>query len=61
MKEKPIRQILNELGIGDSHTFPVSRLNTLRASCSQYGLQWGKKFSTTIKREDGVIEATRIA
>lgn len=60
VREKPIRQTMQEMEIGDTIQFPITSLNTVRVSCTQYGLQWGKRFSTSINRTESTIDVTRV-
>ena len=52
---------LNSLSVGEQITVPVSRTSYLRSICTTFGLQWGRKFTTTTNREQRTITATRIS
>ena len=58
--DRPILTALRELEIGDSVTYPAERSSYLKSACSQFGFEWGKKFTTSSNREDRTITATRI-
>ncbi len=51
---------LSDLAVGEELTVPVSRCSYLKSICVSFGLQWDKKFSTSINREQRTITATRI-
>lgn len=61
LTEKPILTALRELEIGESVTVPAERGSYLKSACSQFGFEWGKKFTTTNNREERTVTATRIA
>lgn len=61
VQERPVLQIIGELGVGDSHAFPIERLNSIKSMCSTFGLQWGKTFKTTINRVERELLVTRTA
>lgn len=61
LTEKPILTALRELEIGESVTVPAERGCYLKSACSQFGFEWGKKFTTTNNREERTVTATRIA
>ncbi len=52
---------LNSLEVGEQFTVPVSRCSYLRSICTTFGLEWGKKFTTSTNREARTITATRIS
>lgn len=52
---------LRTLSVGEELTVPVSRSSYLKSICVSFGLQWGKKFTTTINREERTITATRMS
>ncbi len=59
--DKPILTALREMEIGDSVTYPAERGSYLKSACSQFGFEWGKKFTTCNNRDDRTVTATRIA
>lgn len=59
--EKPILTALREMEIGESVTYPAERGSYLKSACSQYGFEWGKKFTTSNNRDNRTVSATRIA
>lgn len=58
-KEKSMRQQLMEMRVGQKLVFPLSNLTSVRAACSNYGLQWDKKFLTESNREERTVTVTR--
>lgn len=57
--EKSLLGQFSELALGESLTVPVGRLSYVRNICTTFGMQWGKKFTTKVNRNEGVITATR--
>lgn len=53
--------ILRNLIIGQEREFPISKLSNVRTMCSNFGIQWGVKFTTRTDREKGVVIVTRIS
>lgn len=58
-KRKPARQELREMDVREMKEFPINKLCSVRSACSQYGLEWGRKYSTSVDREKRVIAVTR--
>lgn len=58
---RPVLTALRELEIGESVTYPAERSSYLRSACTQFGFEWGKKFTTSQNRKENTITATRIA
>lgn len=58
-KSKPARQELLEMDVREVREFPINKLCSVRSACSQYGLEWGRKYSTSVDREKRVITVTR--
>lgn len=52
---------LRELGIGDSASFPITKMRSIRTTASERGIVWGKTFSTSLNREEKTITVTRKA
>ncbi len=59
--DKPVLTALRELEIGQSVTYPAERSSYVKSACSQFGFEWGKKFTTANNREERTITVTRIA
>lgn len=57
--QKPILAVLRDMSIGDIEAYPLSKISSVRTSCSTFGLQWGKTFSTRVNRQQGLIFITR--
>lgn len=55
------RQIMRGLGIDESHDFPLSQYASVRTNCYNYGIEWGKTFSTKINREARTVTVIRTA
>lgn len=49
------------LRVGESVTYPVERANSVKVTCSSYGLSWKKRFKTNIDREARTITVTRVS
>lgn len=59
-KKKTLLGTLATLEVGGSKCFPVSKLNSVRTACSSFGLQWGKRFTTNVVREEKIVKVTRV-
>lgn len=60
----PKKSLLGEvqkLNVGETLTVPVERLSYLKQICTTFGLQWDRKYTTSINREARTITATRLA
>lgn len=60
MAESNISSTISNLEPGNSCTFPASKLRTVRSTASDLGLQQGRKYSTKVERDKGIIKVTRI-
>ena len=49
------------LRVGESVTYPVERANTVKVTCSSYGLSWRKRFKTKVDRDTRTITVTRVS
>lgn len=58
--EGPIAPQIKALEVGEEVHFPVSRLTTVKPHASVFGLSMGRKFTTSIDREQGVITVKRV-
>jgi len=58
-KDKSVRQQLLEMVVGDTLTFSLDNLTSVRAACSNYGLQWDRKFLTQSNRDNRTLTVTR--
>lgn len=59
MDKDPIMPVLKSMEIGDTHTYPCSRMNTVKSTVSQVQVTTGKSFKT--KLEKPYLHVTRIA
>lgn len=59
MNYGPVATQIKALEVGEVVHFPVAKLTTVKTSASNVGLAMGRKFSTNIDREQGVISVTR--
>lgn len=50
---------LRKMEVGETLEFPAERANTVRATCSNYGFQWNRQYSTKRVREQRIIIVTR--
>lgn len=51
---------IRNMQIGDEVVFPISKTSNVRSMCSNFGLQWGTRYTTRTSREDSTIIVTRI-
>ena len=56
----PIAPILRALGSGHTHAFPLSRMNTVKATCTMLRLVHNFRYTTHVNRESKTIEVTRL-
>lgn len=54
-----IRPLLKGLGVGESISFPIIRLKSVRAQASELGVIFDRKYVTRTNREDRQITVTR--
>lgn len=55
-----ILSTIRNLEVGESCTFPAAKANYLKSLCSNFGFEWGKRFTTSNNRTDSTVTATRI-
>lgn len=61
--EKKTGTLVSDIGglrVGESVSYPVERIHTVKTACSSYGILWGKRFRTKIDREARTITVTRV-
>ncbi len=58
--DKPILKALREMEVGETVSYSASRTSYIKSACSQFGLEWGKKFKTSSNRENRTITVMRI-
>ncbi len=54
-----IRPALLALAVGESITFPISRLKSVRTQASELGAIYERKFVTKMDREQRIVEVQR--
>lgn len=59
VKGQKIRPTLLELAVGESVTFPISRLKSVRTQASELGAIYERKFVTKMNREERTVEVHR--
>lgn len=59
VNEKPTLTMLREMKVGDKLWFPATKLNSIKAMCSNFGFQWDKTFATAIDRQTKGVYVTR--
>ena len=59
-KKKSVRSQIHELEVGEKATFDASRTSYIRASCTNFGFEWQRKFSTSTDRKTRTITVTRV-
>lgn len=52
---------LLQMEVGETKSFPLSKLNCVRSGASSYGLQWERKYTTAIRKEEHCVIVTREA
>lgn len=57
--EKPMLAVLRDLKVGESRTYPIEKMSSLKTMCTNFGAQWNKTFSTKIDRPNRTITVTR--
>lgn len=57
---KTSTEILRDLEVGQQAVFPARLCSSIKAMCSMYSFQWDRYYSTSIRRKERVIIATRI-
>lgn len=55
----PVATQIKALEVGEVVHFPVVKLVTVKTCASNVGLAMGRKFTTSVDREQGVISVTR--
>ena len=58
---KGLVDTLRDMEVGDVEIFPASKYASVRACTSNYGFQWGKKFTLKANREEQNVSVTRIS
>lgn len=51
---------LKSLEVGDTIVYPIEEFNSVKATCSMYGLAWKRKFKTQTDRATRTITVMRI-
>lgn len=59
VKKDPLRPIIKSLEVGESYTYPVSRMCVVKSVCSQIAIMHGKVFKTKIEKP--MFRVTRIS
>lgn len=60
-KNTKLRPALFEMAVGDTLTFPISRLKSVRTQASELGMMYERQYSTKTDRVAKTIEVTRKA
>ncbi|MBO5455281.1 MAG: hypothetical protein J6A20_02055 [Muribaculaceae bacterium] len=56
-----IRPILVEMQVGESATFPIARLKSVRTQASELGAIYNRQFTTKTDRVAQTIEVRRVS
>ena len=56
-----IRPTLTSMEVGDTCTFPVRRMKSVRAQASELGVILDRQYKTSINRTERTIRVTRIS
>lgn len=59
-ERKPVMEVLRGMDVGEEEAWPVERMNTVRTSCTLYGLTWGRRFTTWVKRDERMLVVRRV-
>ena len=57
---KPVAETLMGMEVGMEEAWPVERMNTVRVSCTLYGLRWRRRFATRVNREERTVVVKRV-
>lgn len=60
MEKKSMAQMIRDLQPGQGADFPLSRDNTVRATCTRISIETGALFKCNRDRETCVVTVTRI-
>ena len=60
-KNTKLRPALYEMAVGDTLTFPISRLKSVRTQASELGMMYERQYSKKTDRVAKTIEITRKA
>lgn len=60
-KFESVRSTLNKMEVGDTISYPIERLRTIRATASEMGIVEGKTYSTRTSKEERLIYIQRKA
>ena len=58
---KPMLGVLSEMEVGETHSFPAEKTNSVKTMCSTFGFQWGKEFKTSVNRVNMTLDVTRVS
>lgn len=56
-----VRPALIALRVGQSLTFPITKLKSIRTQASELGAILGRQYSTKMDREDGTVSVWRVS
>jgi hypothetical protein len=59
--KKPIMPTLRGMKVNQTEIYPIERYTTVKSIASLSGLSFGMEFSTSVKRDEGIVLVTRIA
>lgn len=60
-QQLPISSTLKDLKVGETATYPILRLRTVRSQASELGAMLDRVYSTSLNREEKTITVTRKA
>lgn len=55
----PVFPTFRQMEVGEKRTWPLMQVATIRSNTSLFNLMTGRKYTTHVNREKGVIEVTR--
>ncbi len=56
-----IKPVLEGMDVGQSITYPIVRLLSVKATASNVGLVMNRKYSTKVLRQERKVEVTRVS
>ena len=59
-EKKKVLPTLRKMAVGEKTDYPLTRFNTVRASCVLANMQYGVRYSTHIDRKTNTIIVTRV-
>ena len=58
---KSARSIILSLGVGDTCSFPIDKIGSIRATCNLIKLSHSRQYATASQTSSGIVTVTRTA